>query len=78
VKTLILSWPDERATWDFVHTLGDKVEKAYWAESSIQWVTGSGEDLNFAARKLLDAERPLAALRAMHHSAELDWSAFAH
>jgi hypothetical protein len=69
IKILILSWRDERPTWDFVHSLGGETEKQYWAESPIQWVNGSGEDLDFAARRLLDAGRPLAAIRAMHHSA---------
>jgi hypothetical protein len=70
VKILVLFWPDERETWEFISSLGVETEKEYWAESPIQWIRGSGADLDFAAQKLLEAARPLAAIRAMHHSAE--------
>jgi hypothetical protein len=69
VNILVLSWRDERATWDFLHSLGPEIEDQYWKQSPIHWVQGGTEDLEFAARKLLDAGRPLAAIRAMHHSA---------
>jgi hypothetical protein len=69
IKILVLSWRDERPTWDFLHSLGPEIETQYWQQSPIQWVQGGPEDLEFAARNLLDAGRPLAAIRAMHHSA---------
>jgi hypothetical protein len=69
IKVLILSWRDERPTWDFIHSLGPEIETQYWQQSPIQWVQDGTENLEFAARKLLDAGRPLAAIRAMHHSA---------
>lgn len=69
IKILILSWRDERPTWEFLRSLGPEIETQYWQQSPIQWVQGGTEDVEFAARKLLDAGRPLAAIRAMHHSA---------
>jgi len=70
IVQLLLNWPDERRTWEFLSSIDAGIEGPYWARKRVWLVRGSSEDLNFAARRLLEAGRPLAAITAMHHSAD--------
>jgi len=54
----------ERATWGIVASLGEDVEKAYWAKVPAFWLRGDEPDLEFPLRRLLEAGRPRTALQA--------------
>jgi hypothetical protein len=47
---LFLRWPDDRATWDFVHGLGTPIDEEYW-KRKFALRQGSNEDLLFAIEK---------------------------
>jgi len=54
----------EHATWEIVASLGEDVEKAYWAEVPAFWLRGDEPNPEFPLRRLLEAGRPRTALQA--------------
>ena len=63
--TFLAYLPFDRQAWDFVHVLGDAVERAYWQRTEQSSMDLSAEDLEFAAYKLLDAERVSLAIEVV-------------
>lgn len=51
----------EPLTWDLAMGLGSEVDKAYWRTCKIHYAKLEEDDLNYALRRLLDAERPRSA-----------------
>lgn len=57
--------PFDRQTWDFARRMGEDVEKRYWQRT---WVYGRGltsEDIERAARALLNVGRPAGAIELL-------------
>lgn len=57
---------EERATWDIAVLCGAEVENAYWSTIPGFWLRSDRDDLEFALRRLLTADRPRSALRVCH------------
>jgi hypothetical protein len=66
---LLLMWPDDRETWDFVAEFNDKVARSYWARKGAWKVDGPIEDAIFAAEKYLESGRPTSAISVLRHVA---------
>jgi hypothetical protein len=62
---LLLNWQDKRTTWDFVASLGDKVNRIYW-ERKRPWAPRglSAEDAEMAANSYIGVGRAAAAINA--------------
>ena len=54
----------EQATWGIVASLGEDVEKTYWAKVPAFWLRSDEPNLEFPLQQLLEAERPRTALQA--------------
>lgn len=54
----------KQATWEIAASLGENVEKAYWAKVPAFWLQGDESNLEFPLRQLLEAGRPCTALKA--------------
>lgn len=59
--------PEERAIWDIVNTLGDIAREKYWrlCNGNI-WAHDDPQQMQYALTQLIDAGRPVTALRACH------------
>lgn len=68
VKLLCLA-AFERSVWDRLDAFGDSVADCYWKTVEATWRRHADEDINYAASRLLAANRPAAALEFAH----LDW-----
>lgn len=66
VKLLTFA-PEERATWNLVAGLGAEASAAYWQTCvGNVWLHDQPAEMQFALERLLEAERPVTALRACH------------
>jgi len=65
LANLVINWQDNRATWDFVVTLGNEVNRIYW-ERKRPWAPRglSAEDAEIAAKNYIDVGRASAAINA--------------
>lgn len=54
----------ERTTWETVASLGDNVEKTYWAKVPVFHLQGDEPNLEFPLRRLLKTGRPRTAMQA--------------
>ncbi|MEJ5085374.1 hypothetical protein [Brucella pseudogrignonensis] len=66
VSTLLLNWPDDEDTWEFVAGLHSEVRQLYWARKypfGLESPTSASVD---AIQNYLAASRPAAALQASH------------
>ena len=62
---LVLNWNDDHATWDFVASLGDEVNRSYWMRKRPWAPRGlSPEDSEIAANSYIAVGRATAAIRA--------------
>jgi hypothetical protein len=62
--TLLLLWPDQPETWQFVASLGADVEESYWRLKQAWPLDGTAEAVEAAARKYVSFGRATAALGA--------------
>jgi hypothetical protein len=62
---LVINWPDNRTTWDFVGSLGDEINRIYW-ERKRPWAPRglSAEDAEMAAKSYMGVGRATAAIHA--------------
>jgi hypothetical protein len=67
IANLLLGWPLEKTTWDFVKSLGDKVYQKYWRRTQVLPIKGSLDDLLYAIGELRDVDRSLDVLCLVHH-----------
>lgn len=65
VARLFFATPDDRASWDLVASFGTPVDDAYWEGKYAFAITGTTEDLLFAAEKYLARGRAMAAIEAL-------------
>ena len=66
VKLLTFA-PEEQATWNLVAGLGAEASAAYWQTCvGNVWLHDQPVEMQFALERLLEAERPVTALRACH------------
>ncbi|MGO9452633.1 MAG: hypothetical protein ACLQDV_16575 [Candidatus Binataceae bacterium] len=66
---LLQYWPDKRATWDFVSSLGKEQEDAYWSTKPGWPVGGELEDLVYAAERYMKAGRCITAIQSLGEKA---------
>jgi addiction module HigA family antidote len=59
---LLVSAPFFKETWKLVDAFGPEPRKAYWREVHPRWGNQDHEDLNLLTERLLEFERPRAAL----------------
>jgi hypothetical protein len=72
IVSLILTWPDERRTWEMVAQFGTETEESYWRQKYAFIPQGDFDDLEFVAHRYMHAGRPSAALDALYtHVADL-------
>lgn len=57
--------PEHKQTWDYIASLGDDVERSYWANKSPYQIEATQDDLVFAVEKYRLTGRPAAALTAI-------------
>jgi len=64
-SNLVLNWQDKRTTWEFVTSLGDEVNRIYWARKRPWAPRGlSAEDAEMAAKSYMGVGRATAAINA--------------
>ena len=62
---LVINWQDNRATWDFVASLGDEVNHIYWQHKKPWAPRGlTAEDADIAAKSYIRVGRATAAIHA--------------
>lgn len=72
--SLLLTWPEERATWDIVESLGEDAARYFWTHREPWRCEGSTPDLELLVMKFLEVERAGTALVAVHgREKELSW-----
>lgn len=71
VVTLLLDWPDEPATWEFVRSTGSDIERSYWRRKTAWTQRGNIKNIETAARNYLSVGRAMAALEVVHNDAKL-------
>ena len=64
---MLRAFPQRRWTWDRAAELGPDIERAYWEKLPILWVEGDKEDIEFAARKLIEVKRAHHAIHFLGH-----------
>lgn len=57
ILTILRALPSNRWTWAQVSALGGDVLTTYWRRAPVLWIEGSGEDLAYAVRQLIDVGR---------------------
>ena len=63
--SLIVSWPHNRATWEFVDTFDEPLQTAYW-QSKLAWgLEGDGPDVEYAVDRYLAVHRAEAIIDAL-------------
>jgi hypothetical protein len=55
--TLMLSWPHQKTTWEYVRSSGKDVETAYWQNRQAWGIRGDYADLTYAITQYLAADR---------------------
>jgi hypothetical protein len=55
--TLMLWWPDSRATWEEVAALGTEVKAEFWRRKQVRMIEGSHEDQIYQIDQLIEARR---------------------
>ena len=70
-KRIAVCLPGERFGWEAAASLGKEAEEAFWGSTMIRiWRDTPDADAEFAAERLLAAERPRSAFAAFAHSEE--------
>ncbi len=62
IAALLVGWPDQRETWDFVASLGEEVQKQYWLQKQPFRLKGDDADVERAVETYLHLGRASAAL----------------
>jgi hypothetical protein len=57
IATLMLWWPDSRATWEEVAAHGTEVKAEYWRRKQVRMIEGSHEDQIYQIDQLIEARR---------------------
>lgn len=67
-KVRLLTYaPEEKPTWDMVETLGPVANETYWRNCNGNiWAHDDPAQMQYALERLLEAGRPVTALRARH------------
>jgi hypothetical protein len=74
IAVLLLGWPEVPATWHLVETPGQPGKEIFWQRREPRWFKGSATELATLVGHYLDADRPGAALQALHgRENELAW-----
>jgi hypothetical protein len=64
VAALLENWPNDRATWRAVSSLGNEVAAAYWRQLSPRYLKGSRSELLRSTLMRLRYGRPISALQS--------------
>lgn len=67
IARLMLGWPLETVTWDFVKSLGDDIYDEYWRTIQMLPIDGTLENLLFAIEEFRRAERSLVIFGLVHN-----------
>jgi len=70
IIALVLSWPHERTTWDFIDELGKAVSDAYWQSRTPWGIQGGPNDLSYAVERYLAVDRSELVVLGMAIKAE--------
>ena len=70
VASLVLLWPDEPGTWEFVASISPDAENSYWKRKQAWPIEGTTQALETAARKYLNVGRAMAGLGAVYGAAD--------
>lgn len=72
--SMLLQWPEERATWDSVDALGNEASDYFWLNREPQRFEGPATDLQSLTARFVAAGRASTALMAVHpREDELSW-----
>lgn len=63
--TLLLNWPDNRATWEFAASFGPEADRAYWSAKGHWRIEGGENDLRYAIERYLGVGHAIAGLAAI-------------
>lgn len=61
IATLLLLWPDERATWDFAESFGEEVTKTYWSKKPVYIFHKHPVEHTFYINKMIEVGRAIDA-----------------
>ena len=67
IVLMLRAFPQRRWTWDRAAELGPAIDRAYWERLPILWVEGDKDDIEFAARKLIEVKRAHHAIHFLGH-----------
>lgn len=70
IVIMLRAFPQRRWTWDRAAEIGSAIERAYWERLPILWIEGNKEDIEFAARKLIEVRRAHHAIHFLGHHLE--------
>ncbi|MFZ0931827.1 MAG: hypothetical protein WAN11_24730 [Syntrophobacteraceae bacterium] len=70
IAALLIWWPDERATWEYVAALGEEIAAEYWHRKLVIRIEGSTEDKAFQIERLIDAGRAPEVFDRISHRGE--------
>ena len=59
---ILRALPIERWVWDQIAQMGGEIEKAYWRQTPVLWMSEASEDIAYAIRMLINAGRARQAL----------------
>jgi hypothetical protein len=65
IVSLLQYWPDQRATWEFVASLGKNLEQVYWSKKQAWPIRGELSDLTYAAEHYLEVKRSVTAIQSL-------------
>lgn len=68
---LLLAWPDNPATWSFAAMLGPEMEKSYWENKQVRFLSDDKDVVETAVRKYLSVGRALAAIELIGWKREI-------
>ena len=72
--SMLLQWPEERATWDTVDALGEEASNYFWSNREPMRFEGPAADLETLVTRFVAADRAGTALLAVHpREDELSW-----
>ena len=63
IATLMLWWPDTKATWEEVTALGTEVKAEYWQRKPVRMIEGNTEDQIYQIDQLIEVRRAADSLR---------------
>jgi hypothetical protein len=61
IAILLILWPDEKSTWEYVASLGEEIEKGYWTQKHILLIKGSAAEQTYQIDHLIAAGRATQA-----------------